>query len=108
MKANHLAKSVFYYHSKALHKEDRYAQEKALIVKIFHEHKGRYGYRRIMWALRRLGYWLNHKTVQKLMNELGLKSTVRHKRYKSYRGGVGKTAPNVLKRAFNANMPNQK
>ena len=108
LKATQLARSVFYYHRKAQQKNDRYAQEKSLITQIFHEHKGRYGYRRIMWALRRLGYWLNHKTVQKLMNQLGLKSIVRPKRYRSYRGSVGKIAPNVLKRDFSADKPNQK
>lgn len=106
--ATRLARSVFYYHSKALQKAERYAQEKVLINRLFHEHKGRYGYRRIMWALRRQGYWLNHKTVQKLMRELGLKSTVRRKRYKSYRGSVGRVAPNILERQFNADKPNQK
>jgi len=98
---------VFYYQSKAIQRKDRYVDEKTLISKIFHEHKGRYGYRRIMWALRHLGYRLNHKTVQKLMRELGLKSTVRPKRYKSYRGEGVKVA-NVLQREFSADKPNQK
>ena len=42
------------------------------------------------------------------MGQLGLKSTVRPKRYRSYKGAVGKTAPNLLERNFVATQPNQK
>lgn len=42
------------------------------------------------------------------MRELGLKSCVRPKRYKSYRGEVGHTAPNHLNRNFQAVRPNEK
>jgi len=82
--------------------------EKKRISEIFHQHKGRYGYRRIVLTLRNDGCIINHKTVQKLMGELQLKSTVRPKRYKSYRGNIGVTAPNVLKREFEAPGPNEK
>ncbi|WP_156117805.1 IS3 family transposase, partial [Vibrio hyugaensis] len=73
-----------------------------------HEHKGRYGYRRIHLELRKRDITLNHKTVQRLMRQLGLKSTMRPKKYRSYRGEVGKTAPNVLERDFNASKPDEK
>ena len=42
------------------------------------------------------------------MKQLHLKCMVRIKKYKSYRGGVGKTAPNILKRNFKAEKPNEK
>ena len=42
------------------------------------------------------------------MTQLGLKSTVRPKRYQSYKGGIGKVAPNLLERNFGASKPNQK
>lgn len=42
------------------------------------------------------------------MSDLGLKSTVRPKRYRSYQGHVGRLAPDLLKREFTANTPNQK
>ncbi|GGK62002.1 hypothetical protein GCM10007941_10090 [Amphritea balenae] len=48
-KACELPGSVFSYPSQALQKPDSYAREKVLISQIFHEHKGRYGYRRIMF-----------------------------------------------------------
>ncbi|EPM72049.1 ISPsy9, transposase OrfB, partial [Pseudomonas syringae pv. theae ICMP 3923] len=56
---------------------DKYVGLKDLIQTAFYEHKGRYGYRRITAALRRAGHLVNHKTVQKLMGQLGLKSLVR-------------------------------
>lgn len=58
--------------------------------------------------MRNRGYKLNHKTIQKLMKELNLKSMIRVKKYRSYRGEVGRIAPNILKRNFTANRPNQK
>ena len=51
---------------------------------------------------------INHKTVQKLMKTLGLKSMVRMKKYKSYKGRVGKIAPNILNRNFKATKPYSK
>lgn len=87
---------------------DKYETEKAEITAKYHENKGRYGYRRITIELRRRGILLNHKTVQRLMKELGLVCCVRMKKYRSYKGEVGKIAPNVLKRDFHAEKPNQK
>ena len=68
----------------------------------------RYGYRRVYQQLRNEGYTINHKTVQRLMQEMNLKSKVRKVRYLSYHGEVGKTAPNILNRDFKAVRPNQK
>ena len=51
---------------------DKYEDAKAEIIAIYHENKGRYGYRRITMELRNRGIPLNHKTVQRLMKELGL------------------------------------
>lgn len=79
-----------------------------MISTIYHDHKGRYGYRRITLELRNRGFLINHKTVQRLMKELGLKSLVRMKKYRSYKGNVGKIAPNILKRDFVATKPNEK
>ncbi len=42
------------------------------------------------------------------MNILGLKSLVRIKKYRSYKGMVGKIAPNILERDFHAEKPNEK
>ena len=105
-----MAKSVYYYWLKASssHAPDPYLDAKTQISAIYHRHQGRYGYRRVLLELRNQHQHLNHKTVQKLMGQLGLKSTVRPKRYQSYKGSVGKAAPNLLERNFIAKAPNQK
>ena len=103
-----LPKATYYYHRKKQEGVDKYAQSKAEIQSIFHENKGRYGYRRITDELRNRGYCLNHKTVQRLMKELGLVCRVRMKKYRSYKGEVGKIADNELNREFRAEKPNQK
>ena len=103
-----MAKSVYYYWREASSKADPYQGAKEHITQIFNAHRGRYGYRRIQLALRNDACYLNHKTVQKLMTQLGLKSTVRPKRYQSYKGAIGKVAPNLLERNFGASKPNQK
>ena len=42
------------------------------------------------------------------MSKLGLKSLVRPKKYRSYKGAVGQAADNVLQRQFEAKAANQK
>ncbi|WP_425608978.1 IS3 family transposase [Vibrio brasiliensis] len=103
-----LAKSVFYYQAQASKRPDSYESELLMIKSIYHEHKGRYGYRRVHLELKKRGFILNHKTVQRLMAQLNLKSTVRVKKYRSYRGESGKTAPNILERDFSASQPDEK
>ena len=97
-----------YYHLKQMQKEDKYASVKEEITTIYHENRGRYGYRRITTELRKRKFSLNHKTVQRLMKELGLVCRVKMKKYRSYKGEVGKIAPNLLNRDFRAEKPNQK
>lgn len=103
-----MPRSTFYYCLRQMKKQDKYAQIKQDIQQIYHENHGRYGYRRITLELHNRGYHINHKTVQKLMNSLNLKSLVRKRRYRSYRGEVGKIAPNILNREFKTDKPNQK
>lgn len=103
-----LARSTFYYHQKAQSLADRHAALKDSIRTIFASHKGCYGYRRVTMALRGLGQAVNHKTVQRLMVEMGLKSLVRPKKYRSYKGAVGHVAPDLLQRQFSADQANQK
>lgn len=103
-----LPRATFYYHLKRMNRADKYEASKAEIAAIYHENKGRYGYRRITTALHSQGTCLNHKTVQRLMRELGLVCRVRMKKYRSYKGEVGKITPNLLNRDFCAEKPNQK
>lgn len=108
LKNARLARSTFYYQAKVQQAGDRYAHLKASIGAIYVRHKGRYGYRRITDELRNTGSEVNHKTVQRLMQQLGLKSLVRPKKYRSYRGQFNANVPNVLDRQFQADQPNQK
>lgn len=103
-----MPRSVYYYWANVAKKADPYQNVKNLISDIFHSHQGRYGYRRVQLELGHRNHYLNHKTVQRLMSTLKLKSTVRPKRYQSYRGAVGQAAPNLLERNFSALLPNQK
>ncbi|WP_289666208.1 IS3 family transposase [Flavobacterium panacagri] len=103
-----MARSSFYYHQKQSKSPDKYRETKELIKAIYQKHKGRYGYRRITDELQNRGLLINHKTVLRLMNLLGLKSVIRVKKYKSYKGENGKIAPNILERNFKAQAPNQK
>lgn len=105
---SNMARSSFYYHQKQNKLPDKYKAVKELIKSIYHKHKGRYGYRRITDELNNKGIIINHKTVLRLMKLLGLKSIIRIKKYKSYKGEQGKIVANVLKRDFKATAPNQK
>lgn len=102
-----LSRSTFYYQTKVLETSDKYAGLKSTIKAVYERHKGRYGYRRITAELRQAGQAVNHKTVQRLMSGLGLKSLVRPKKYRSYRS-ESVPSPNVLDRQFDAARPNEK
>lgn len=103
-----VARSTFFYHLKVQAQPDKYESIKQQIKNIYHQHKGRYGYRRITATLRHNGHMINHKTVQHLMQKLKLKCCVRVKRYRSYKGAIGKVADNLLQRQFQAKHPNEK
>ena len=91
-----------------MNKSDKYADVKKDILRIFKdENKCRRGYRTVTDELRKKNI-INHKTVQRLMKEMGLFCMVRMKKYRSYKGDVGKIAPNLLERNFYAAKPNEK
>ena len=98
-----MARSTFYYNHRP--KPDKWAVERRRIAELYHQNRGRYGYRRLAMAMRNEGYVINGKTVRKLMAEAGIKCQVRMKKYKSYKGEVGKIAPNLLERDFKADAP---
>jgi transposase InsO family protein len=103
-----LPRATYYYYVKRRTQPDKYSETKKQITGIYTENKGRYGYRRITDELHNRGYSINHKAVQRLMKELGIFCRVRMKKYYSYKGEVGKIAPDLLKRDFEATSPNQK
>ncbi len=103
-----IPRSTYYDLVRRMNQPDPDADLKAKIKAIYEEHEGRYGYRRIRDELANHGQKVNHKKVQRIMKGLGLKCLVRMKKYKSYKGTVGKIAPNHLDRQFKAEAPNGK
>lgn len=108
IKVAKLSKSTYYHIIKKLDQPDPDRKWKRRINFIYHKHLGRLGYRRITDVLQAKGHDVNKKKVLRIMRELGLKCIVRMKKYKSYKGKVGKVAPNILNRHFRADKPNQK
>lgn len=100
-----LAKSSYEYAAKSAEKPENLddSRIKEEIMAIWLRSKKRYGYRKITMALRSTySEKVNHKKVQRMMNEMGIYAMLsgHGKGYSSYRGMVGKTAPNIIKRDF--------
>ena len=105
-----MARSTYYYHTARLKPEDHHAKLRSRIRKIYSQHYGRYGYRRITLQLRTEEKYknVNHKTVQKLMAQMGLQAVRKRQKYRSYKGDVGSVAPNIIDRNFVADNPLEK
>lgn len=103
-----MARSSFYYCIKCSGTDDKYGVVRNRLNALYNQHKGRYGYRRMLLQLKKEGHTINHKTVLRLTGEMGLKSTVRLKRYRSYKAEEGQTVPNILNREFNVDRPFEK
>ena len=104
-----ITRSTYYY---TIRKTDKDVKNDAVmneIIKIYYDHKGRYGYRRITLELKRRGRTINIKAVRRLMRRMGLYGLRRNKRkYSSYKGTVGKIADNIIQRDFYTEEPNRK
>ena len=74
-----MSRSTFYENLKP--QKDKYKEIKKQILDIYHKSNKRKGYRWITSDLKKLGYIINHKTVLRLMQQLGIKSIVRTKKY---------------------------
>jgi putative transposase len=103
-----MARSTFHYHLKQTKKPDKYLETIKDISRIYKAHQGRMGYRRIKLELRNEGRNIYHKTVLKLMQELGIQSLIRAEKYRSYKGEQGEAVANLFKRDFRATSPDQK
>ena len=108
-----LPKSVYYYLVK--HMDDQTRKNQWLVDKvksIVSKHKGRYGYRRIQVELEQSeGIRVNHKRLLRIMRLHNLlcqkfKNKSRQK-YRSYKGNIGKVAPNHVNRHFQSDQFNQ-
>ena len=104
-----LSKSTYYYEIGKTDKvQERNADITSEITTIFHEHKGRYGVRRVYQELLKRSFHVNHKRVQRIMKQLGLAGKRPKEKYHSYKGEVGKIADNIINRDFSTEKPLEK
>ena len=87
-------------------------QKDAAILKeiesIYYSNNGKYGYPRVTIELQRRGYTINKKRVARIMRENGLRALKKKRKYNSYKGTIGRIAPNILDRDFSTSGPYQK
>ena len=98
------------YWQKRFDRENPDKQLEDEITKIHIENKD-YGYRRVYRELRNRKIFVNKKKVQRIMQKLCFQVTSftrKSRRYNSYKGNVGKIAPNRINRRFNTSIPHQK
>ena len=104
-----LSRSTYYYELGRTDKvEERNAELSSEITVIFNENRKRYGVRRIHHELLNRGFQVNHKRVQRIMNQLALFGKRPKEKYHSYKGDVGKVADNIINRDFSTEKPLQK
>jgi len=80
------------------------------ILEIRKDHKD-FGYRRIYGELRKQGLVINKKRVQRIVQKLGIQVTSftrKSRKYSSYKGKVGRIAPNRIRRRFETHISHQK
>ncbi len=98
------------YWQKRFDKENPDKELEEKILEIRREHKD-FGYRRIYGELRKQGFIINKKKVQRLVQKLGLQVksfTRKSRKYSSYKGIVGKISKNLVNRRFNTSVIHQK
>ncbi|MSB17873.1 MULTISPECIES: IS3 family transposase [Bacillota] len=103
-------KSTYMYWKKRFDRKNKDEAFENQIKKIRKDNPN-YGYRRIHAMLRRIGLVINKKKVQRLVQKLKLQVrnfARKSRKYYSYKGTVGKVAPNRIKRRFNTSVVHQK
>lgn len=109
-----ISKQTYYYvikHEFDKENKDKFYEE--LILKIFNKNYQKYGIPRMTDALNleliKLGKpKINHKRVERIMIKLGIQARPKQRKYVSYKGKIGKVAPNILDRDFSTTLPYQK
>ena len=103
-------KATYMYWQKRFDRVDPNKELEDKIIEIHEEHKD-YGYRRMHAILCKQGLLVNKKRVKRIMQKLGLQVTSftrKSRRYNSYKGKVGRIAPNRINRRFHTTIPHQK
>ena len=98
------------YWQKRFGREDPDSDLLRKIRDIREEHKD-YGYRRIHGELRKQGVKVNKKRVHRIVQKYGMQITSftrKSRRFSTYKGVVGRIAPNRVNRRFNTSVPHQK
>ena len=96
------SKATYMYWQKRFDRIDPNKELEERILAIHKEHKD-FGYRRVLAVLRKEGIVINKKKVQRIMQKLGLQVTSytrKSRRYNSYKGKIGRIAPNRIHRRF--------
>lgn len=105
-----LPKATYMYWQKRLDREEPDSELLQKMCKIREEHKD-YGYRRLCGELRKQGIEVNRKRVQRIVQKYGMQITSytkKSRRFSTYKGVVGRIAPNRVNRRFKTNVPHQK
>ena len=104
-----MPRSTFYYEVKHFsYKAEKDKELLHLIEEIFRDNKGKYGCPRITQELQNRGFAVNKKRVERIMRENGISAYPKKRQYHSYKGQVGKLAPNILDRDFSTSRPYEK
>ncbi|OQC45111.1 MAG: Integrase core domain protein [Bacteroidetes bacterium ADurb.Bin028] len=96
-----LSRQTYEYNDKHLNDQDQ--KDKAIeteILAIFTENYQKYGIPRITQELKNRGYPINHKRVERLMKKLNIQARPKQRKYRSYRGEVGRIADNLVAQDF--------
>ncbi|WP_225362187.1 IS3 family transposase, partial [Fructilactobacillus sanfranciscensis] len=103
-----MPRSTYYYEIKRYEEPDKYETIKNEIKAIYKNSRETYGYRRVFIMLRKKGFKICAQTTRKLMRKLGLMPDMywgKNRKYSSYKGTIGKTAPNILNQKFDEIKP---
>jgi len=106
-----VSRAAYYAGTKRFEQPDRDLERMKLVQEAWENSHQTYGYRRVTLSVaQKQGKGLNHKTVLRLMNKLGIRSNARKPRmYKKLEESeFYHRADNVLNRDFSATKPNQK
>jgi len=105
-----IARSSFYYHSRAELKPQPADLVRERIISIFMESREKtYGYRRVWMSLKNEGIHISEKVVRRLMAEENLVVVKkRQRRFKSYQGEITPAPDNLVNRDFHADEPSKK
>ena len=108
-KRMNISRSSYYYQESLIHAEDKYDQLRDRITELFHKNYDAYGYRKIHMLLKRDGITVSEKVIRRLMKQCDLVVKRTHRRkYNSYKGEISPAVPNLLKRNFHSDKPNEK